>query len=232
MEWQSPPADLKLEPLEVHVWQASLDRSVEQITKFREFLSVDERERADRFKFDQHRNRFIVGRGILRSLLAQYLQSDPKVLEFSYGSHGKPFLKSTNLQFNLAHSQDLGLFAITYDYFIGVDIEKIREIKDISALTQRFFSQSECQSIRNQVPVFFRHWTCKEAFLKATGKGLSQIQQLEISIDQIAKLKKLPDQNSIQNWCLKELILKDGFFGAIAVQNFAIPLTFKCFMHK
>jgi 4'-phosphopantetheinyl transferase len=226
MEWKNPPDDLNLNPFDVHVWQATLDRPLDQVTKFREILSVDEIERADRFKFDQHRNRFIVGRGILRSLLAQYLNLEPQQLEFTYGSYGKPSLEQASyLQFNLAHSHDHALYAMTYDRAIGIDIEQIREIKDLEALTRRFFSPSECRSIcqtelESQAKKFFRYWTCKEAFLKATGEGLSQLQHLEIAIDQVANLEKIPSQTeSIQNWCLKEIPLDNDFLGAIVVNS-------------
>jgi 4'-phosphopantetheinyl transferase len=238
MEWKNPPGDLNLNPFDVHVWQATLDRPLDQVTKFREILSVDEIERADRFKFDQHRNRFIVGRGILRSLLAQYLNLEPQQLEFTYGSYGKPSLKqANNLQFNLAHSHDQALYAMTYDRAIGIDIEQIREIKDLEALTRRFFALSECNAIcqsesEDQAKAFFRYWTCKEAFLKATGEGLSQLQHLEISIDPVAKLKKIPDQtDSIQNWCLKELRLNDDFSGAIVIKSASDLLHLEHFLY-
>lgn len=237
MEWQIPPAKLSLNQCDVHIWQAQLGLPIEQIENFRKILSSDEIIRADRFKFDHHRNRFIVGRGILRSLLAQYLNLEPQQLEFGYGSHGKPFLKDAEyLQFNLAHSQDLALYGVTHDRAIGIDVEQIRQVNDLEALTRRFFSQSEHESIcqtdlENRSRKFFRYWTCKEAFLKATGRGISQLQELELSIGQSVVIKKLPDQDSIEAWSLKELTLNVDFVGAIAIKTRTTQLKFKYFYY-
>jgi 4'-phosphopantetheinyl transferase len=231
MEWQLPPTELTLSQSEIHVWQAKLNLPESQTAKFWEILSSDERVRADRFKFDHHRQRFIHGRGILRSLLAHYLQTKPELLQFRYGSHGKPFLKTSNLQFNLAHSDDLALYVFTYDRVIGIDVEKIRPMSDFLAIAHRFFSPRETDAIRrstSQSLFFFRYWTCKEAFLKATGDGLSQLSQLEISIHQIVKLEKLPNSRSPQDWILEELHLEGNFMGAIATEakNEKLPIKY------
>lgn len=234
MEWQLSPTELTLSQSEIHIWQAKLDLSESQTTKFRTILSSDEQARADRFKFDHHRQRFINGRRILRSLLACYLQTEPQALKFSYGSHGKPFLETSNLQFNLAHSDNLALYAFTYDRAIGIDIERIRPVSDSLAIAHRFFSTRETDSIRrstNQSRLFFRYWTCKEAFLKATGDGLSQLSQLEISINQIARLEKLPNSRSTQDWRLEELELEDDFVGAIATETKNEALSIKNFLY-
>lgn len=222
MEWQRSPTELTLTPSEIHIWQAQLDLPESQTAEFRATLSTDEQARAERFKFDHHRQRFINGRGILRSLLARYVKTEPEALNFSYGSHGKPFLENSNLQFNLAHSDNLALYAFTYDRAIGIDIEMIRPVSDLLAIAHRFFSAQEAETIHrspNQSQLFFRYWTCKEAFLKATGEGLSQLSQLEICLDQTVELKKLPNPELIQNWILEEIKLESSFVGAIAAKT-------------
>lgn len=228
MEWQRSPLELTLTQSEIHVWQAQLDLSASQTAEFQATLSHDEQTRAERFKFDHHRQRFMNGRGILRSLLARYLKTEPKALKFSYGSHGKPFLENSNLKFNLAHSDNLALYAFTYDRAIGIDVEMIRPVSDLLAIANRFFSANESETIRqasDQSQQFFRYWTCKEAFLKATGDGLSQLSHLEIDIDQIVKLKKLPNSELIQNWILEEIKLESSFVGAIAAKAKSEKLT-------
>lgn len=94
MDWQAPPHGLTLEPNDVHVWQARLDVAPTQVKLFAQTLSADEHQRARRFKFEVHRDRFIVGRGILRSLLSHYLCCSPQGLTFGYELHGKPMLLS------------------------------------------------------------------------------------------------------------------------------------------
>jgi 4'-phosphopantetheinyl transferase len=161
---------MKLGDSEVHIWQVNLDEVQLNL------LSPDEQTRADRFKFEQHRERFIAGRSFLRSLLARYLATDPIGLEFEYSSYGKPSLRSTRIQFNLAHSQHLALYAVTYDRLVGIDVEAIRPVENLDSLVQRFFLPSEYKAIQNNEALFFQYWTCKEAFLKAIGAGECKIE--------------------------------------------------------
>lgn len=212
---------MKLGDSEVHIWEVNLDEV--QLNH----LSADEQVRADRFKFEQHRKRFIAGRSFLRSLLARYLQAKPMSLEFEYSPHGKPFLKS-RLQFNLAHSQHLALYAVTYDRAIGIDLEAIRSIADLDALVQRFFLPSEYKAIQAEKSLFFQYWTCKEAFLKATGTGLSKLKELEI---ENAQLKTIPVEARSRNWYLQQLTVPSNFAGAIVVEQNCPSLELKYFKY-
>ncbi len=219
-DWLHPPSDVTLQNDEVHVWRSTLDLPIESIDFFAKLLSSDEQSRADRFRFAQHRQRFIVGRGILRSLLGRYLPIEPDQLQFTYSEKGKPFLKHQRLQFNVAHSQGLALYAVALNHPVGVDLEQIRAIADLAALTHRFFTPNEHAAIvalptSQQPNAFFRHWVCKEAYLKATGDGLAKLQELEIYLDSNqAYLKKIP-QGNLENWHLRELDLESNFVGAI-----------------
>ena len=154
------------------------------------WLSQDECDRVRRLLNPQHQRDFIAARGALRWHLAQYLNCDPKAVKFEYGPHGKPTLThAIDLHFNLAHSHQRALIVVCPAAAIGVDLEKIRPIPKLLALTKRFFNPSEYETITSQPEVlqpiyFYTYWTCKEAYLKATGTGLSQISQLELQIDQ------------------------------------------------
>ncbi|MCY7273451.1 MAG: 4'-phosphopantetheinyl transferase superfamily protein [Phormidesmis sp. CAN_BIN44] len=229
-DWMCPPSDLRLQNDEVHVWRSTLDLPTESIDFFAKLLSSYEQIRADRFRFVQHRERFIVGRGILRSLLGRYLQIEPAQLQFIYSKKGKPSLADQSLQFNIAHSQGLALYAVALDRPVGVDLEQIRAIADLDSLTQRFFTPNEHVAIAalpiNQQPrTFFRYWACKEAYLKATGDGLAKLQELEISLSsKQACLKKIP-QGTIEDWSLRELVLAEDFVGAIVSSSQQCNLT-------
>ncbi len=227
-DWLSPPADLRLQNNEVHVWRSTLDLPTEL---FANLLSADEQVRADRFRFAQHRQRFIAGRGILRSLLGRYLKIAPNQLQFIYSEKGKPSLANQRLQFNVAHSQGLALYAVALDRPVGVDLEQVRAIVDLHALTRRFFAPDEHAAICNlpldqQPKAFFRYWTCKEAYLKATGEGLAKLQALEISLDSNqACLTKIP-QGTIADWHLRELAPAEEFVGAIVASNQNCSFTY------
>lgn len=223
--WLTPPVRLSLEQQKIHLWRASLDLPQNQLQQLAKTLSLDEQNRADRFRFKSDRCRFIAGRGILRSLLGRYLQTEPKALQFSYGERGKPALSTSDrLQFNLAHSQGLALYAVAYDRSVGVDLEHIRVLSDLEALTRRFFSPSEHAAIcalppKHQSEAFFRYWTCKEAYLKATGEGLANLQGLEISLSlkDSARLIRVPD-GITNHWNLQEFTPAKEFVGAVVSQ--------------
>lgn len=224
MIWQNPPEELKLGANDVHVWQVNLDaRALLNI----DLLSADEQSRANRFKFEQHRQRFIAGRGFLRSLLARYLNTDATSLQFGYGAHGKPFLKDASIQFNLAHSEHLALVVVSLDRAVGIDLEHIRAIEQFEALVTRFFRPSEARTIQAQPALFFQYWTCKEAFLKATGTGLSKLKELEIDRTQ---LKTIPVEARSQDWHLQEIPINPQFAGAIVVERNCPTLDFSYFL--
>ena len=166
---------------EIHIWAAALECDVETIRDLEAALSPDERARAERFHFARDRRRFVVARGLLRSLLGQYLQQTPAGLEFSYGPYGKPSLSGANaasgLSFNLAHSAELGVYAISRGRNLGVDVEGIKPESSGEDIARRYFSAGEVSDLQTlppeaRVEAFFNCWTRKEAYLKATGMGL------------------------------------------------------------
>ncbi|HEV2393476.1 MAG TPA: 4'-phosphopantetheinyl transferase superfamily protein [Verrucomicrobiae bacterium] len=176
-------------------------------------MSDDEIQRAGRFHFEQHRNRFIAGRGLLRAVLARYLCAAPKQIKFAYGTNGKPCLaKSTggdNLEFNLAHSEDVALLAVTRTFPVGIDVERIRPMPDAAELVARFFSPRESAIFRGlpseeQSSAFFSLWTRKEALLKATGEGIGHLlNQVEVSFlpGEPVRIIRMPEgfQRSLQH---------------------------------
>ncbi|MEH2331393.1 4'-phosphopantetheinyl transferase HetI [Nostoc sp.] len=232
--WQPAPTDLTLLPDEIHVWRIDLDQPETQLQNLAATLSSDETARAERFYFQEHRQRFIAGRGILRTILGNYLGIQPLQVEFNYQQRGKPVLADrfadSGLAFNLSHSQGLGLCAVNCTCQIGVDLEYIRPMSDLEALAKRFFLAREYEMLRSlshnqQQEVFFRYWTCKEAYLKATGDGLSQLEQIEVSLTltESAKLQITED------WSLFELVPANNYVAAVAVENFGWIL--KCWQY-
>ncbi|MCC5624774.1 4'-phosphopantetheinyl transferase HetI [Nostoc sp. CHAB 5715] len=232
--WLPAPTDLTLLQDEIHIWRIELDQPEIQLQNLAATLSSDEMARAERFYFQEHRQRFIAGRGIIRTILGRYLGIQPRQVQFNYQQRGKPVLADTfadsGLAFNLSHSQKLGLCAVNCTRPIGVDLEYIRPISDLEALAKRFFLPREYEMLRSLSPnqqqeVFFRYWTCKEAYLKATGDGLSQLEQIEVLLTptEPAKLQISED------WSLFELVPANNYVAAVAVTNFGWNL--KCWQY-
>ena len=230
------PRVLKAEKLgeeEIHVWFRALDQPVPSANTTLELLSPDERERARRYRFDQHRNEFILTRAALRILLGFYLEKSPEQLAFSYSAQGKPSLqeKVVDLGFNISHTQGLAALAFGRGREIGVDVEKLRPECDATKLAQRFFSASERAAIsslsgRPLHEAFFRCWTRKEAFIKAKGGGLSiPLDQFDVSVEEgrpAALLGTRPDPAEANRWTLHDLPVESGYAAALAV---SVPAT-------
>lgn len=197
-------------------------------------LTPDERLRVERFHFERDRQRFIVGRGILRMILGQYLGLEPGRLQFCYGPHGKPALAGTftgqtgRLCFNLAHSQNLALYAVTCEREIGVDIEYIRAISEADQITARFFSAQESAVWLSLPPdqrqaAFFNCWTRKEAYIKALGDGLAQpLAGFDVSLapGEAAGLLSIGgDRQAAAPWSIQTLAPAPGYAAALAVKG-------------
>src|SRR5438093_8860446 len=141
--WASSGADLTIAPDEVHVHGASLDLPPSELERRRSTLSSDEVARAERFLREQDRAHFIAARGLLRVILGRYLLREPGELRFRYGEHGKPDLAAAErlpLRFNVAHSGELVLVAVTCDRAIGVDLEVRRDSVEWEPIAAEFFS--------------------------------------------------------------------------------------------
>jgi 4'-phosphopantetheinyl transferase len=163
---------------EVHVWQWNLDAPGSNADRYRGILSTQEHERASRFRFERHRNRFVAGRGELRLLLGRYLGMPPRDVGLDYGSDGKPFCTTQppewQLCFNLSHSEDAAALAVSNGFEIGIDIELARPIGEDVPL--EVFSNLEREQFValpdvEQQQVFLESWARKEACLKALGTG-------------------------------------------------------------
>jgi 4'-phosphopantetheinyl transferase len=174
----------------VEVWVVDLKASREKVEYAFQLLSNDERQRAEQFQFPVHRDRFVIARASLRRILASYLQIQPAHLTFRYSEYGKPSLVTpqTDIRFNASRSDERALIACSQGREIGVDNERIRRDLDVEDLAQRFFSVEENEWLRTVTPdlrhlAFLRCWTCKEAFVKAVGTGLSlDLTKFDVSV--------------------------------------------------
>lgn len=214
----------------IHVWTIPLRVAEEIFCALRKVISDDERERASRFHFEEDARRFIVARGSVRSILGAYTQSRAEDLRFFYSAQGKPSLHwpVSDIRFNVSHSRDLALLGIARGRDLGVDVEWKKEDIEVEKLAKRFFSMAEHRSLLSQAPekkiaAFFRGWTCKEAFLKAQGMGLSRSLSsfdVDTNIGQPARLLATrPDATEADHWFLRELEVAEQYAAAVAVEG-------------
>jgi len=232
---------LPLEPNKVDVWRANLSLDSSVLQELQNTLSEDEKHRADRFYFPEDKNYYIAARGILRSILARYLYTKPELIKFSYTPQGKPYLenntrenspegKNIGIQFNLSHSQNLALYAVaidcgnhSFDRSVGIDLEYCRPLPDALALAKRWFLPSEYQELltqTNQELNFFRIWTAKEAYLKATGVGLRDLATVEVIItpENSLQYKTINGSKELaQQWSLLELNPAPSYVATLAI---------------
>ena len=212
---------------DVHLWWAGLSISDDERARLEATLSADERVRAARYRLGWLRRRFVVGRGILRVLLGEYLGIDPAAVQLQYGPFGKPALASahaSDVTFSLSHSKDVAVYAFSRGADVGVDIEHLRS-RDGAAIVRRFFSVRErdiyCGLPDSQKPLaFLLGWTRKEAYVKGRGVGLSEcLADVEVTLapGESAQLLTAPDPGGAARWWLEEIGAAGGCVGAVAV---------------
>jgi len=221
------------EPGEVWTWWVDLDVAGEAARDLTTVLAEDERERAARFRFETHRRRFIAGRVALRQVLGGCLGVAAKAVAFQYGDHGRPELAPPfdgyGLRFNASHSDRLGVVAMVRDQRIGVDVERIRSLRDLERIAERTFSAGENRALR-RLPVgqveagFFHCWTRKEAVVKALGTGIYHgLDRFTVTLapGEPARLVDAADAELAgERWTLDSLLPPAaGFAAALAVDR-------------
>jgi 4'-phosphopantetheinyl transferase len=229
MTWLPPQSNPDLDSGQIHVWRTTLDQPPSCLSRYFSCLSEDERDRAMRFHFEEHRRGFIVGRAFLRTILAHYSGIDRYQMRFEYGSYGKPSIAglgtSPQLFFNLTHSCRLALLAVTREAQIGIDVEYVRAVDD--GIPERFFSHSEVAALRAlpehlQREAFFNCWTRKEAYIKARGNGLSlALDEFDVSLVPGVPAAILDIRDGMEEssaWTIEHLAPAEGYIGAVAIR--------------
>ncbi len=224
--------DFTLAENQVDIWQIDIGGEADSIQERRSLLSPDEAERADRFHFERHRRRFVKARAAMRQILAGYTGIRAKELTFSYGAKGKPHLsgeaENLGIKFNLSHSHDAAILAVTRGLTAGIDIEWINPEFATEEIAERFFAQEEVERLQ-ALPVaeradgFFACWTRKEAYIKALGDGLSvPLDSFEVAFGPgvpAALLQVKTDPGEVARWSMYDLEVTQGYRAALVVQG-------------
>ena len=220
---------------EVHIWLADLDLEVFALPKYLRDLSLTERTRAQRLRFDHDRRRFVVAKGLLRQLIGEYLRIDPHDIQFTPGPSGKPELAKRlqdhhgPLCFNQAHSSHMGIFAFCRNRRVGIDLEEIRPFHDLHQIAELLFSSCELEAFRRlpeeeeKKQAFFMAWTHKEAFVKALGKGISlplshfEISRLHTDLSRVVQNHHHPPDQL--EWFIRNIPISPQFAAAVCVEG-------------
>jgi 4'-phosphopantetheinyl transferase len=227
--WLSPPAHPTLSPDEVHVWLVHLAVDAHTVAELAASLPQAERERAYQFRNEAARTQFVVTRSALRSILSVYLDVSPLRIEFVHGPQGKPALANfPGLHFNVTHSADVALVAVTRIGEVGVDVERVRPFANDLGMAERYFSPGETTLLRSLIgprrsEAFFHAWTRKEAYLKASGKGLSYgLERVEVTLlpeDEARFLRIDGCERLAAQWSLHHLVPAVGCVGAVTIEG-------------
>ena len=194
-------------------------------------LSQPERTRYRRFLVEDARRQFLLARGALRLLLSQRLNRVPATISLASQAYGKPYAivdgVPAPVSFNISHSGNDGLIALTGSGSVGIDLEHRRPQVDLDGVAARVFGAGEQAVLsgltgRNKLDLFYRLWTSKEALIKARGTGFSYDPARFEVLDTIlaggsSARFGFPDDDT-QQWLLEDLG-SDTYAAALAYQR-------------
>lgn len=218
---------LPLDEHTVHMWLLPLLQSSGVRARLSRLLSSDELSRASRFRFERDCQNWITARGMMRTILGEYIYQSPELLRFASHEHGKPYLQDYPLlKFNLSHAGDYGLLGVAHRT-IGVDIEQIRGNFADPSVARHFFSQAEQSALaaysNDKYPIaFFTCWTRKEAYIKARGEGLShRLRDFDVSVDPTINglLASRPDDKERDRWEMETVQVPPSYSAAVAIEH-------------
>lgn len=230
--WRTPRAVPVLRQHEIHVWRVRTADWTPRVPQLELLLESAELERGARFHFAKDRDQFVVAHGLLRHLLGHYSRCAPESLRFATGPAGKPCVvspaASSFLQFNLSHSADMMLIAVGLECALGVDVERWSDDVDPVDLAPHCFSQAERQELLSLAPDqrrpgFYSCWARKEAYIKATGLGVSQgLEYFDVVVAPDRPGRLLADRRTPENaqrWYMIDLDVGPEFSAALVVSE-------------
>ena len=210
----------------VHLWMGYVDRLRQHQQTFTALLSDDERQRAERFIRDSVRQTFISARGMLRTVLADYLAQPAQAITFTYGKRGKPSLSASDIHFNLSHSGNVIMLGVINGRDIGVDVEHIHPQPNMALVAHDNFSAKEFTALfelpdDQRLPAFYNCWTRKEAYIKAVGDGFAlPLQDFDVTLkpDDPPRFLRIKDDDPAR-WSLAHIDAIDDYIGALCVSG-------------
>lgn len=222
---------LRLDTNEVHVWHANPEEVTgPRQTRCHDLLSGPERARWQRLVRPLDRQEYLIAKALVRTTLSRYATIDPRGWTFDVGSHGKPRIsnavRTPPLEFSLSHTPGLVALAVTSVGEVGLDVECVRETPDDLAIARRYFARLEADRLEALPPAerrrrFLEYWTLKEAYVKATGQGLSaDLQQFWFpAISPPAIAFATPSVGDASQWECTQIDLSAAHVAALAIRT-------------
>jgi len=213
---------IRLQPRGVDVWVAESPPEESIQPPPPGSISRDEEDTASRFYFERHRHAYRFAHAMLRDVLSRYVGCHPSEIEFRRNQYGKPYLATgdnEDVRFNMAHSGRVVVIGLALRRRIGVDVELIRPLPDLDAVSDDHFTAAERAvmqglSEQDQLRAFFTCWTRKEAYIKAIGTGFS------MRLNTFDTLIPGDAQGRAVGPCwLSDLTVPEGYAGAVAVES-------------
>jgi 4'-phosphopantetheinyl transferase len=214
---------------QVHLWGADLAVERHRLAQLASYLDQDELARAARFHFEQDRRRFMAGRGLLRQILASYLDLPPSGVRFGYTANGKPYLlRHSELRFNVSHSAETLVVAVARDRHLGVDVEVLPLDAADPGVANLVFCASERAALKETdaleyTRMFARLWTRKEAYIKADGRGMTlQLDHIDVGTLPEGILVYQPELKQwapFTDWTLHTLSSSPGCVCSLAIEG-------------
>ncbi|MCK5925271.1 MAG: 4'-phosphopantetheinyl transferase superfamily protein [Methylococcales bacterium] len=222
---------LSLPDNEIHLWFVDCQTITPNLQhEYQSLLNSEERVRWQRFKFEKHQRQYLITRALVRTTLSKYTHIQAQEWQFSKNKYGKPAIfPAQNLYFNLSHTENLIVCAVTRQAAIGVDVETLTHKSSIMEIAQRFFSPQEIKALSNETKSkqkqrFFQYWTLKEAYIKAKGMGLAlPLAQFSFAIDDEKKKLTLSFEPALTdnstNWCCWLFDIGVPYYLSLCVYN-------------
>jgi 4'-phosphopantetheinyl transferase len=169
---------------------AAFGADADRVAQALAWMSPDERARFDRFRHDDDRHMFALGRLMARTLVGRALGLGPAEWAWREGPHGRPEIDrpDSDVRFNLSHSAGLVICALSRGRMVGVDVESLTRRAPDPAIVPRYCSPAEADDVRAHGDRwrdrFLTYWTLKEAYLKACGLGISvSLSDISMALD-------------------------------------------------
>lgn len=220
------------QPGTVVIRRFTLTVEVQELERLKSFLDQEELKRGARLVNRTLGDRYLAGRGYLREVLGRCLLREPAQIRLGIGSFGKPNVVGepgeSDVRFNVAHSADRMLVALTVGKEVGIDLEEVREELEFAPMAKRYFSPRErgelfALPLEEQRAAFYRCWTRKEAYLKGLGQGFHQsthefdVTLLPDAAPELIEHRGHPEHP--RRWRIVDIAVPDGYLAALAYEG-------------